>query len=223
MTAKIGLERHVEELDKNPAHIVAHPLLEDIHQEAAVLFAADRSPGYQVAGLGVEQTFAAGLLTPAQVCYLNRLFSGALDDRDKLHPLSLHLVAEEAIDRTTVFLIGGIDRAQDVELDSVLAQAPPALHHFVESALFGAVHPVRVVELTWAVNAQANQKIVFLEEGTPLIIKKDAVGLKGMFDGLLGPAILFDELDGAPKEVKLHQRRLAPLPRHGHRGRAVRL
>ena len=77
--------------------------------------------------------------------------------------------------------------------------------------------------LAWAVDAQPNQKIVFLEEGAPLIIQQDAVGLKGVFHGLTGPAVLFDELDRAPEELELHQRRFASLPRHGDRGRAVRL
>src|SRR5271169_2854325 len=222
MTVEIGLERHVEELDKNPAHVMANPLLENIHQEAAVLFTADRALGHQVAVLGIEQAFAAGLFTPAQVGNIDRLFSGALDDRYKLHPLSLHLVAEEAIDRTTMFLIGGVDRAQDVELDSVLAKHAPAVHHLVECASLAAVQSVGVMDLARSINAQPNQKIVLFEERAPFIIEKDAVSLEGVFDGLLGPAVLFDELNGAPEEVYFHQGRLAALPRHGHRGRAVR-
>ena len=38
-----------------------------------------------------------------------------------------------------MFLVGGVDRAQDVEIDSVLAQIAPALHHLVEGALLAAV------------------------------------------------------------------------------------
>ena len=149
--------------------------------------------------------------------------AGALDDRDELYPLCVHLVAEEAIDRAAVFLVGGVDRAQYVEVDSVLAQEPPALHHLVEGALFAAVDTVGVVELARAVDAQADQKVVFLEEGAPVIVEKDAVGLKGVLHDLSRPAVLFDEFDGAPEEVELHQRRLAALPRHCHCGRAVRL
>ena len=55
MAAEIRFERHVEELDEDPADVAAHPFLEDVDQEAAVLLAADRALGDQVAGLRVEQ------------------------------------------------------------------------------------------------------------------------------------------------------------------------
>ena len=152
-----------------------------------------------------------------------RLLGGALDDRDELHPLRAQLVAEEAIDRAAVFLVGGVDRAQDVEFDAVLSQVPPALHHPVEGALPAAVDPVGVVDLARAVDAQADQEVVLLEEGAPVVVEQDAVGLEGVLHGLAGPAVLLDELDGAPEELELHQRRLAALPRHGDLGRAVRL
>src|SRR5271167_462460 len=132
MAAEIGLERHVEDLNVNAPHIMAHPLLEDIHQEAAILFPSDRALGYQVTVLRVEQALAVGLLAPALVGDVDRLLGGTLDDRDELHPLRAHLVAEKTIDRAAVFLVGGIDRTQYVEFDFVLAQVPPALHHLVE-------------------------------------------------------------------------------------------
>src|SRR5216683_281349 len=223
MAAEISLEGHVEHLDKNLTHVVAHPLLKNIYEEAAVLFATDRALGHEVAGLRVQQALAAGLLAPAEVGDIDGFRTGALDDGNKLHPLCTHFIAEETIDGTAVLLVGGVDRAQDVEFDSVLAQVPPALHNFVESALLAAVDPIRVVELAWTVNAQADQKIVFLEEDAPLIIEKDAVGLKSVLHDLIGSAVLFNELDGAPEELELHQRRLAPLPSHGYLRSAVRL
>src|ERR1039457_4048037 len=139
MAAEIGLERHVEHLDEDIAHSMAHPLLENVNEEAAVLFAADRARRYQVAGLRIEQALAAGLLAPALVGDIDCLLGGTLDDRDELHPLRAHLIAEETIDRAPVFLVGCVDRTQYVELDSVLAQVPPALHHTVESPPFAAV------------------------------------------------------------------------------------
>ena len=148
---------------------------------------------------------------------------GAFDDRNELNPLCLQFVAKEAIDRAAVFLVGGVDGAQNVEVDSVLAQLPPTPHHLIESALLAAVDAVGIVKLARAVDAQADQEIVLLEKFAPFIIEKDAVGLKGVLHGLVRPAVLFDEFDGAPEKVELHQRRLAALPRHGHRGRAVRL
>src|SRR5271169_3136783 len=127
MAAEIGLEGHVEHLHKNLAHVVTHPLLENIHQEVAVLFATDRALRYQVAGLRVEQALAAGLLAPSLVRDIDRLFAGTLDDRDKLQPLRAHLVAKKTVNRAAVFFVGGVDRAQYVELDAVLAQQAPSL------------------------------------------------------------------------------------------------
>src|SRR5713226_8570509 len=121
MAAEIGLERYVEHLDKNLAHVMAHPVLEDVHKEAAVLFAPNRALRYQIAGLRVKQALAARLLAPALVGDIDRFFTGAFDDRNKLHPPCAHLIAKEAIDGAAMFLVGGVDGAQDVEVDSVLA------------------------------------------------------------------------------------------------------
>jgi hypothetical protein len=43
MPAEIRFERHVEELNINTAYVMPHPLLEDIYEEAAVLFTPDRA------------------------------------------------------------------------------------------------------------------------------------------------------------------------------------
>ena len=79
------------------------------------------------------------------------------------------------------------------------------------------------MEFARAVDAQAHEKIVLLEKRAPLVIKKNAVGLKSVLHDLLRPAVFLDEFDRAPEELDLHQRRLAALPRHRNRGRAMRL
>src|SRR5579872_4327302 len=153
MAPEIGLKRDVEHLHKNFADVMPHPLLEDIDEEAAILFASDGALGYEVSGLRVEQALAAGLLAPALVGDINRFFRGALHDRNKLHPLRMHLVAEKTIDGSAMLLIGGINCAQNVELDSVLTQVCPALHHAIKGSFLTAVHPVRVVNLARPINA----------------------------------------------------------------------
>src|SRR5450631_3207908 len=205
MAAEVGLEGYVKHLDEDRADIVAQPLLKNVYEELAVLFAADGAVGDEVAVLGIEQALAAGLVAPSLVGDIDGLGAGPLNDGDELYPCRLQLIAEEAIDRAAVMFVGGVDRAQDIEVDSVLAEEAPALHHFVEGASLAAVEPVRVMDLAWAVDAQADQKIMLLEKSAPLIIEKDAVGLKGVFDGLLGSAVLFDQFDGAPEELNLHQ------------------
>src|SRR5579872_5951190 len=152
MAAEIGLERDVEHLHENCADVMPHPLLEDVDEKAAVLFASDRALGYEVSGLRIEQALAAGLLAPALVGDIDRFFRGALHDGDKLHPLRVHLVAEETIDRSAVFLVSSIDRAQYVEVDPVLVQVCPALHYPIESPAFGAVETIRVVNLARSID-----------------------------------------------------------------------
>src|SRR5450631_3545805 len=97
MAAEVSLKRHVEELNIHPAHVVPHPLLEDIDEEAAVLFAPYRAFRDQVARLPVERALTAGLLAPAEVRDLDRLCRSALDNGDELYPLSTQFIAKKAI------------------------------------------------------------------------------------------------------------------------------
>ena len=60
VAAEEGLQRDVEELHEHLAHVVAHPFLEHVDEEAAVLFGADRALGDEVAGLRVEQALLPG-------------------------------------------------------------------------------------------------------------------------------------------------------------------
>ena len=118
--------------------------------------------------------------------------------------------------------VGRVHRAEDVDVHLVLTQMPPAAHHAVERALPAAVAPIGVVEIARAVNAQADEEVVLLEEGAPLVVEQDAVGLERVLHDLARPTVSLDEVDRAPEEVELHQRRLAALPRHRHLGCAMR-
>ena len=178
----------------------------------------------RAAGLRVQGARrAAGPVAPSLVGGGEGLLGGALDDGDELDPLGRELVAEEAIDLPAALLVGGVDRAEDVEGNVMGAQVAPALHHPVERALAAPVEPVGVVQLARPVHAQAHQEIVLLEEGAPVVVEQDPVGLEGLLNHLPRPAVLLDQLDGAGEEGEPHQRRLAPLPGHRHLGSPVRL
>src|SRR5208283_3559222 len=139
-------------------HVVAHPFLEDIDQKAAVLLCAHGAFGDEIAALRVEQSLAARGLAPALVRELERLRGGAFDDRNELHPFGAQLVAEETIDLAPAFLVGGVDRAQDIEFNTVPAQLPPSLHDAIEGTLLAAVDTVGVVQLSRPVDAQPHKK-----------------------------------------------------------------
>lgn len=110
VATKVRLQGYVEHLNKNVAYIVAHPFLENIHEEMAVLLTADRAIGYQVPGLRIKQALPAGLFAPAHVSNIDRFGRCAFDDRNELQPLGAHLVAEKAIDVAAVLLVGGVHR-----------------------------------------------------------------------------------------------------------------
>lgn len=111
VAAEKGLKRYIEQLNKHLAYIMANPLLEDVDEELAVLPTADGPVGYHVAGLRVKHALATSLLTPSQVCDIDRVRVGSLDNGDELDPLCAHLVAKETINRTTVFFVCGVHRA----------------------------------------------------------------------------------------------------------------
>ena len=119
VATEICLERHIEELHVYLAYVMTHPLLEDVYEETAILFASDRALCDEVSRLGIEQALCAGPFTPTQIGNLDGFRCGALDDRDELHPLCAQFVAKEAIDRTAVIFVGGVDRAQDVEVHRI--------------------------------------------------------------------------------------------------------
>ena len=91
--------------------------------------AADGAFRDQIPGLGVEEPLLPRPFAPPAVGDVNRLRGGTLHDRNELDPRRGELVAEEPVDAPSVPLVGGVDRAEDVEVDAVLAQALPALHH----------------------------------------------------------------------------------------------
>ena len=224
VTAEMGLEGDVEELHVDPPHVAPDPLLEDVDQELPVLRAAHGTSGDEAAGLRVQGALpAAGPVAPSLVGGVEGLLGGALDDGDELDPLGPELVAEEAVDLPAALLVRGVDRAEDVEGHVVGAQVAPALHDPVEGALAAPVEPVGVVQLARPVHAQAHQEVVLLEEGAPVVVEQDPVGLEGLLHDLSRPAVLLDQLDGAGEEGEPHERRLAPLPGHRHLGCPVGL
>jgi hypothetical protein len=78
------------------------------------------------------------------------------------------------------------------------------------------------VDLAGSIDAKSNQKFMLPKEGAPLVIEENAICLEGLLDNLTGSAVLFDEFDRAPEEVKLHQSWFPALPRDRYMRRPVR-
>src|SRR5215471_12929878 len=106
----------------------------------------------------------AVLFTPTLIGDIDRLCSRSLDNGNELHPLRMHLIAEKPIHVATEFFIGGIDGTKDIEIDMMLAQVTPALHHAIKGSVLLPIAPVRIVKFPRTVHTQADQKIVLFEK-----------------------------------------------------------
>jgi hypothetical protein len=80
---------------------------------------------------------------------------------------------------------------------------------------------VGVVQVFWAVHAQADQEAVLAEEPAPRVVQEEAVGLEGVLDPGAGPGARELVPDRAVEEIEAGQGRLAALPGDGDRGGAV--
>jgi hypothetical protein len=180
LTCPVG-ERHVEHLHVDLTHVAADPLLEDVDQEAAVLFAGDRAVGDVCSVLRVERPIAPG--APRHGAVLGRL-GDPLDDRDELDKACAALVPEEAVDLASVVGVGGVDRRQGVPLDPGFLKEGEPTHDLVERTRAALVDAVGVVELLRAVDREPDQEVVLFEEGGPLVVEQRAVGLDGVVGAL---------------------------------------
>jgi hypothetical protein len=106
----------------------------------------------------------------------------------------------------------------------VALQGSQSLHHPAEAALTALVDAVSVVDLSWAVDRQADQEVVLGEERSPLVVEQGAVGLDRVGDLLARLLQRFGQFHRPAEKTQPHHRRLAPLPgHHDFRGARVRL
>src|SRR5207244_880849 len=82
----------------------------------------------------------------------------------------------------------------------------------VEGGLPTFVDAVCVVHLARAVDGDADQEVVLLEERSPGVVEQRAVALRGVEDSFTGPRRPSIDLDDAPKEDQAHSSRPATLP-----------
>lgn len=216
-----GGQGRIESLDEDRADVPAHPFLEDLDQEAAELLGPHRAQADQAACLGVERALTVRQLTPGLVHQRGCLGCQPLDNGDELDEVGSQVVPEETVHLQGVLGVGGVHGAQDVRLHTVLLQQLPAAQNCVEAALPAFIRAVDVVHLGRAVQAEADEEIVPLEEGAPGLVQPGAVGLQGVGHLLAGLFMLFGQLDRALEEIQAHQQRLAPLPGNAHLPRRV--
>ena len=109
-----------------------------------------------------------------------------LHDRDELDVGRAELAAQEAIDVERTRGVGAVHAGQRVERHADAAAAVCAAgHHLVEGRRAALVDAVMVVDFARAVDAEADQEAVLLEEFGPFLVEQHAVGLQVVLDPLV--------------------------------------
>jgi hypothetical protein len=83
-----------------------------------------------------------------------------------------------------------VQKDKSAEFDLIFLTALNTPHDPLESARAGVVHAVSVVEFLRSVDADAEEKLIVMEEPAPVIIKQNAIGLQRIADLLAGRAVL---------------------------------
>ena len=142
------------------------PSVEDAAEEIAVLLWGNGEVGYAV-GFGI-----------------------GLDAGDELEE------ADFVFDEEVEYLVGVVgvyvvEKNEQIEFDFEFAAVVDGSHDAVPCTGAGEVETVVVVILFWAVDADSDEEIVLVQEGTPFFVEQDCVCLECVADYLAGFAILF--------------------------------
>ena len=111
----------------------------------------------------VQGTRIASPLSPPHVRDRQHLLGDAFDDRDELDERGFQLIAEKSIHLQRVVCVGGMDAAQDVDVDAVPVLIRAA-HHIVECSGAAFVDAIVIVEFARAIQAQSDQEFVPLKK-----------------------------------------------------------
>ena len=102
-------------------------------------------------------------------------------------------------------------------------QQPGRRHHLVVRGRAAFRHPVTIMQVFGAITAQSHEKVVLLEEHSPLLGQQCAVGLQIILDPLMGFLVFRFQRDDLAEEVHPQQRRFAALPTEHHLVARLRL
>ncbi len=135
-----------------------------------------------------------------------------LDDRDELHVRRTKFPPQEPVDCTRAVRVVAVHAGQRVERDARPPQRLRRRVNLVEGRLAAFGHTDPVVQFARAVDRQADEKAVGLEEFRPVLVEQHAAGLQIVLDALARPGVPALQSDDLLEEGNAEQRRLATLP-----------
>src|SRR3990172_4980047 len=178
----------VEELDENLADVAAQPLIEDHAEKLAIGGGGD--------GARVNRSRRAVI----------RLY-----ERKELEILPADLL-EVAVDLRRMLDVDVVDHAEEVDVHFRFAEHMKSLDDLLVGRLLAFSHAVMVVQLSRAVETQADVKVLLGEKLTPLLVDRRAVGLNAVDEFFAFRKVFFLKVDGLAEEFNAEQRRLAAVP-----------
>ena len=119
------------------------------------------------------------------------------------------------IDIERVVGIEVVDDTHHVPLHAVLLQQLYATHHLVEGGLSATRTAVFIVKLLGAVDGEADEPVVLVEELTPLVGEQGAVGLEAVVN-LSSAGVAALQLQHFLVEAERAHQRLATVPGEKH-------
>lgn len=173
----------VENLNKNLTNIVPYPVVVNGTEKAAKLLRL-HTPGCNIRCLACPIPGGwTSQVRPGRIRRTTGVWSQPLHQRDKLEEASTDAL-EKPIDLKRVLGVKPVDDGEDIERDAMSLHQLNSAEHLVERRPLSAVSSVRIMEFHRTIEADANQKVVTLEEAAPFVVEKSAVGLDGICDAL---------------------------------------
>ena len=105
-----------------------------------------------------------------------------------------------------------VDDGEGVEFDVVFFEEGEGSHDLVEGGGIIFVGAVEVVEFAWAVEGEADEEVVLVEEFGPVGVEEDAVGLEGVVDFFVLRIMFLLEFNDFFEEVESEECGFAALP-----------
>ena len=184
----------LEGLNRHSTDIASDPLIEDLAQKRAVLFRG-----------GCVRADAGGRR--------NRL----LDSRQKTQILTTD-AAEEPIYCEGSANIQIVHNAEDVGGNMHFAQEFVGAHRLGVSGFAASCHPIRIVKLRRAVQAETYAKTLAFQKATPFFIQQNAVGLDAVPHAPAGGLVLALKIDSLLEEAYSQDGGLPSVPREVNLG-----